>query len=289
MSLIKKTEYGEYTVILNSSNIIPNSNNSQLVYKFDTPVEFKDSHLSINQITLFKSWFNIRQFVNDTFTYYFLNDQGDLVPYTMTFQPGSYKVNDIQEYIESKLVETKHYWIDETNKKIYPIMFLTNSVFYSIQLILKPIPPNGSYSKPAGSTWNFKQEATGIQLIIPEGFGKLVGLSANSYPVNTQTTTYSVLSNQIPQMSGGISNLIVRCNVVNMGQFSSPSDLCHIITSNGISFGSQIVSEPKVTSWQPIINGQYSNIIFTISNTDLSRVDILDPELTLTFKIRKPI
>jgi hypothetical protein len=286
----KQKEYVEYTILMHSENVVPNSKNSKLIYRFDNPVTFKDAHISINQISLFKSWFNIRE-VNNTFTYYFLDENDELVPYTMTIDPGAYKVNDLQEAIESVLQTRKHFWLDSSNKYYYPIRIITNYVYYSIQLIVVPIPALGAgYTKPSGATWFMQAGPTGLQVVISSSntFGELIGYKPGSYPSTVQTTTFSALSNITPRMSGGIESLILRCNLVDMGQYSYPSDLCYIIGTSGISNGDQVLSTAPKDNWLPIKNGQYNNIQFTLSNVDLSTVDIKDPGIIISFKVRQP-
>jgi hypothetical protein len=47
------------TLVLNSENIVPNTNNSVLRYNFPNSVYLKEEYIAVQQISLYNSVFNI--------------------------------------------------------------------------------------------------------------------------------------------------------------------------------------------------------------------------------------
>ena len=48
-----------FIIVLNQSNITPDGQNSELVYRFPNSVVFKDKYIAVSSIAMFYSWFNI--------------------------------------------------------------------------------------------------------------------------------------------------------------------------------------------------------------------------------------
>ena len=63
------------TIILNSTNIVPNSGNSNFIYNFPAGgTQFKNDEIALSNISMYYSWFNINQalYNNNVFNYIWL-------------------------------------------------------------------------------------------------------------------------------------------------------------------------------------------------------------------------
>ena len=219
-----------YTLVLNSSNVI-GSNNSIFKYNFinGSFVVNADSEISISQVVIPYSWFNINKtfYTNATLQYKFPNGSTNNT-YTVIFPDGYYSVSDLNHYLQLYMVSQNQYFYSSTaGTNLYYIQIVTNTTYYSNQIIIYNVPtvlPSG-YSLPSnvingftytgfncntttagsvGSVSSFFPNATITpQVIIPAytgiyGIGSIIGFSGGTYPITQQSTSYNVLSNTIP-------------------------------------------------------------------------------------------
>jgi len=305
-----------YTLVLNSSNVI-GSNNSIFKYNFikGAFVINEDSEMCLSQIVIPYSWFNLNRafYSNVTLEYRFPNGSSNNL-YTVIFPDGYYSVEDLNNYLQLFMVSQNQYFYNSTTGlNLYYIQIVTNTTYYSNQIIITPIPvtlPSG-FSLPttvfngftytgfnsnsttagsSGSTNSFFPTSIIIpQLIIPSytgiyGIGSIIGFLAGTYPAVTQSTSYNVLSNSLPNATP-VNSIVVRSDVVN-NPCAMPSDIldCFSISS---SFGSNITYSPPYEKWISIQAGTYSSISIAFQDQNFMTLQANDPNVLIAILLRQ--
>ena len=274
------------TLILNSRNIVPNSNNSVLEYNFPAgSVTLDDTYLALESLTMYYSTFNITYANNNNFVQYRWIDN---VVYDVTFPDGFYDALGIQNYIRSVMLTNKHYLIDLAGEYVWFFGLTTNPSTYSIQMNFfacnTTAYPPATYTLPVGATWTVPLLANSVcpQIIISatNSFGLLVGFLAGTFPTsNITATNVSVLSTFTPQITP-LSSYILSCSLVN-NNYAVPNTFIYAFAPIG-TIGEQFSIQPFSFSFIPILKGQYST--FRVQLTDqLNRpVVIQDPNYVIT-------
>ena len=274
------------TLILNSRNIVPNSNNSVLEYNFPAgSVTLDDTYLALESLTMYYSTFNITYANNNNFVQYRWIDN---VVYDVTFPDGFYDALGIQNYIRSVMLTNKHYLIDLAGEYVWFFGLTTNPSTYSIQMNFfacnTTAYPPATYTLPVGATWTVPLLANSVcpQIIISatNSFGLLVGFLAGTFPTsNITATNVSVLSTFTPQITP-LSSYILSCTLVN-NNYAVPNTFIYAFAPIG-TIGEQFSIQPFSFSFIPILKGQYST--FRVQLTDqLNRpVVIQDPNYVIT-------
>jgi hypothetical protein len=292
-------EFDVYTVILNKTNIVPNTGNSVLLYKFNSSIEFKDASVSLSSLNIFNSWFNISASLqNNQFSYKWFNSLGVLnQTYTITFPDGYYSVNDMNEFVQSQLVTRGHYLQHTVDSNyIYHIEFVSNPSYYAIQMNIYAMrTSDANYTKGVSTNtdlypvWGWPAEFTSIQVILTSTnkFYRLIGINPGTYPTISDSNNHTYLSAFTPTMDP-VSSLMVQCSIVNQGGFSDPSDILYSFTSGNISFGGMIDKEITKDTFCRIRDGVYQNFTVKITDQDYNRVDIRDPSIVLMLNFRMP-
>ena len=234
-----------YNLILNSSNLI-GSNNNQYKYNFiggsfDVP---DGAELSISQITIPYSWFNITSALgNNTFTYTMPVGSTETT-ITVTLVDGFYTIIDLNIALSASLKANKFYFYSTTNtvgvgfsnipstQIIYPIQFGVNPTNYANTMTFQYIPTSSTnVLLQYGSGWlwanasNFPLQPKLPKLTIPQqnsvnisastyGIGNILGFTNRVYPApvdifyglaNTFTTATPDVNNSVPLTINGNS------------------------------------------------------------------------------------
>jgi hypothetical protein len=273
------------TIILNSTNITPGSNNTELVYDFPSGgVEFKNDEISINSISLFYSWFNINAQLYNNATYEYIW-QG--VSYTVTMPNGNYGIIDINSFLQNVMLTNGHYLVDSSGDFVYYLEWELNISRYAVQLNAYPIPtalPMG-WSNPGGVVFPLVTETPQITILSTNNFKDIIGFNAGTYPSVVQNTQFSFLSTIAPQVSP-INSIIVECNLIN-NPLSTPSKLLYSFTPTNAIFGEVIKEQVPEFSFNDIQNGFYNQIIIKFKDQNLREMVINDPQIVVLLVIRK--
>jgi hypothetical protein len=202
-----------YNLILNSSNLI-GSNNNQYKYNFiggsfDVP---EGAELSISQITIPYSWFNITSALgNNTFSYIMPTGTVDTTV-TVTLVDGFYTIADLNIALNASLKANRYYFYSQSNTTtvgfsnipssqiVYPIQFGTNPTNYANTVTFQYIPNSTiNVTSQFGTGWvwanaiNYPTNAKLPKLVIPQqnsvnisastyGIGNILGLTNRTYP-----------------------------------------------------------------------------------------------------------
>jgi hypothetical protein len=310
-----------YNLIINSNNSVGSSNS---FYKYNfinggfriTP----DSQICISQLQIPYSWFNLNaSFYNNTTLYYkWYRGSGLFDTYTLTFPDGFFTTDSLNTYIQQYCISQNQYFTNSiTGQNLYYIQLITNTTYYANQLILLTLPtgiPSG-YTVPTivinGFTYtgfNCNPTTAGLsggntnyfcsvgyaytpQVIINSyvgtaSIGSIIGFTGGTYPLTTQSSSYSVLSNKTP-ISTNVNNLVLRCDLVNNG-CSMPSDVLDSININ-TAFGSSILYEPSYEKWITLnTHGHFASFVIYFQDQNFNAVKIRDNNILLSLLIRVP-
>jgi len=285
------------TLILNSSNVVAGSNNTQYTYNFPNGgFVFQDDLIAVQEISQYFSAFNITTaYNNKTYSYIWV----DGTSHTVTMPNCFFQITDINAYLQSVMVSNSHYLKDSTGNNVYLLELVVNQPLYAVQLnsylISTAIATANTWTLPAGATWVLPTNPILPYLVIPaNNFGNLIGFSAGQYPAGAisgvppaqvQTPAYtsaqSILSTTAPQITP-YSSFLVYCSLVN-NKAVIPSQLIFSFTPTDATFGALQSYKPNAElAWNKIENGVFNQ--FTIEFRDqLGRpISFQDPNTLIT-------
>jgi len=276
------------SIILNSSNIVNYTGNSQLEYKFPTSVRFeKGAKIALSNISLFYSWFNFTSSNNNLSLSYKWIDGNS---YTIQIESGFYDVSALNSFIQSKMISNKHYMIDGSSQYVYFIEIVENKNKYAVQLNLYTVPTSAEasslgWTKPAGASWSFPTSDTTPQVIFDSNINANLGFNKNIYyPSSPASSTVSFLSSTTPQITS-VNSMILTCNLLN-SSFASPNNILHTFSFGNAGFGDSIDVTPTTPTFLTISEGVYSSIKLQFFDGNLNPVEILDPSMVLMLVIQ---
>jgi len=253
------------TLIVNSSNVVPNTNNS--VYKYNFPagnVEFvKGQKLALGSIQMFYSTFNITASQgNNQFSYVWVDGR----EITITIPDGFYEISTLNDFLHFVMVQQGHYLLDTAGNYYYFITMVINASTYQIDVNCFPISlatypvatyTIGTYTASTITTsspttpvyWSRPTSPiTPMFRVLANNFRNIIGFSAGYYPqgatgyASTTPTTplaQAVITNS-PSTTTFTITSIVGTALTTTG---SPSLLAGmVISGTGITAGTYIVS-----------------------------------------------
>ena len=187
-------EYNYNTIYLNHSHIVHGTKKSVLKYDFFQAIAFEKSSLSLLSMTLNTSWYNISEALNNNkFSYKWFDNSGELtVNVNITIQDGVYTVNNLNEYIQSRLYSNGHYYKQVSSGNIiYPFLIQTNETYYALQLTVFAMRTASADYVKGSTDWNWPSSFTTPQFIInsTNTFYQFLGISPGTYPSEVETTT----------------------------------------------------------------------------------------------------
>lgn len=301
------------TLILNSANILPNTNNSKLTYRFPTSIILeKGQKLAMTSFSMYYSTFNITSaYSNNVLQYVWF----DGLTYTITIPDGFYDIPSLNNFVHSVMVSNLHYCLQASNGYyVYFLTLTTNTTYYAVSLntlgLNQQLATTNGWSVPNGATWTIPTITT--QYIYPmfyilnNGFQDIVGLSTGYYPLGTAPATItagtqpstanapygkalsvSFLSTFTPQVSP-VASYTVTCSILN-NKYSIPNSLLY---SFGIpstaTFGSYFSIIPPQMAFVDIMEGNYNELTIQILDQNLREVAIQDPTIVILLNISDP-
>jgi hypothetical protein len=226
-----------------------------------------------------------------------------------------YEISQINEYLQWVFINAPYlssafisptptspiYLVDSAGKNVYYFELLVKPTSYAIQLNTNNVPtalPVG-YTNPGGMV--FPAQTYNPVVSTPLNFNKLIGFAStfssaqnqNNSGTNPGTTsaykigsTYSYLSTLTPQMQPNPNLLLTISNVDN--KYANPSSIIYSI-SPSVPIGQLIVEKPPEFAWNEMINGTYNELRVVLLGTDLSSVQIKDPNMTIVLVIKEGV
>jgi len=272
------------TIILNTSNIVENSNNTRFVYNFPSGgFTFKNDMIALLSLYQYFSIFNITSdYGNNTFSYTWF----DGVEYTITIPDGYYEISDLNSYFQSIMIANTHYMTNSAGQSIYFLEFIVNTSRYAVQINSYPldadIQSTNGYILPSGASWSVPTTSTLSQFNVnTSAFGEVLGYEIGSYP-DTQvgSTTSSFLSSVAPQITP-YSSILVSCNLVN-NRAVIPSNILSSYTPLGTNIGSLFKFEPNYLQFADVEDGQYTQLVLEFRDQLSRPIIIRDPNMLMT-------
>ena len=274
------------TIIMNSTNVVPNGKNNALVYKFPNSVQFNNHTIAVQSISLYYSWTNINAnpLENNTFSYIWYVGATPTT-YTIVIPDGLYEITDINKYLQFKFIENGTYLINASNNFVYYADIVVNPNRYAIQVNTFAVPT----TLPAGFTtpanWvGFPTTTFNPSLIFPPNFSDLIGYADNfATSLNTGVgTTLSYLSTTSPAVQPNSSIYLAMSNINN--KYASPSSIIYNITPR-VGLGQQINEFPPQFAWNKLMSGTYNELRVQFLGQDKQPITLLDPEMSIVFVI----
>lgn len=276
MSKTSKT----FSLVLNNSNVVPNTNNSQYKYNFiGGNFKTKNARICISQVTIPYSWFNIsNQWANKSINFNWTVG-GVTSEYTWIIPDGFYTVATLNEWLKQQMISIGAFLINSSGSYVYYAAIVTNQTYYANQLILNLIPtslPTG-YTEPTLAVngvdfigYPTLSISTGINFDVTGSVAPLLGFAGGSAYGNA-ITNVSQLSTQTP-VATNVNSLIVHCNAAS-NPITMPSDILDSIPIIDTTFGANINYSPSFQRWISITDGTYNTLIVTL--TDENNINIV--------------
>jgi len=293
------------SIIISGKDLVESSAPWNDTYKYTFPtgmVRFKDCEIAVSSVSIWFSWYNISEELNNnTFTYTW-NAEPVSGPYTITIPDGSYTVAELNEYVQYQMKLNGHYAKDGYNYR-YFIEFVWNPTKYKIQLNSYPINtgPSGSWTLPTfvGTqvAWDWPADPTQCpQVTLTRdatnrvGFGYLTGFDTGTYP-DTVTPTivppkecYSVLAQSVDEMEP-ISSVVLGTSLLqNTLAVPTTTLFSFPITDHG--YGERTAQAGQLV-FCPITDGLYTEFFIRFYDQDGNRFKMLDPDITVFLVIRQ--
>jgi len=274
------------TLILNSTNVVPNTYNSQYSYVFPSGgIQFQEGdQICIQSISLPYSNFNISSaYGNNSFQYTLLG-----TTYTVSIPSSFCTITDLNNLLQQSFIQNGLYLMDSNSNYVFYGQLQLNQALYSYEYDAFAIPtslPSG-YTNPANVLYHSITISTPstIQLVVPSGFGNLIGFTAGTYPANSQTTNYSITSNKTPNMSP-VNSFVVRCSAIN-NRYSIPPDVLFSFTPSNVQFGSNIVVTPTIPGWIDLRAGSYTSLTLQLVDQNFNSVQFQDYNCCIQILVR---
>jgi hypothetical protein len=257
------------TIILNQTNIVPNSGNSQMVYNFPSTANFDNCEIAVSSINMYYSWENISVALgNNTFSYTWVTDAGNLT-FECIIPDGQYEISDINNFLQYEFLRNGTYLINESNQPVWYIEMLVNAQEYAVQVNTFPVPT----SLPSGWSYPVANPTTGMagwignsstvfnpSITFPSNFNNVVGYTSGfSTSLNSgNNTNLSYLSdNGAPNVQPNSTLYVSVSGIQN--PYAIPNSIIYSISPT-VAFGEQIVSRPPNFTFNTMLGGTYSNI-----------------------------
>jgi hypothetical protein len=279
------------TIILGQSNIIPNTGNSQFLYRFPTSARLDPRQkLAVSSITMTYSTYNITAANgNNTYSYVWF----DGLAYAVVMPDGFYTIDMINSYLQFTFINNGHYMIAPNGENVYFAVITANITTFTVEVVVFPCsstlyPTTGAspYVIPPGAAPVWTPPVTAIvpQLIIlATNFRNIIGYAAGSYPAfQSYTTIQAFQSTSVPQISP-LTSYVFQCSLIN-NLYSVPNSLFYSFTPQ-VPFGTQMVIEPKFPIAVPIFEGTYSTFTLQITDQNFKPVTIIDPNMIIVLGI----
>jgi hypothetical protein len=285
-----------FTLVLNSTNVTSSSTNTNFKYNFiNGGFQLKNMEMCVSSITLPYSFYNVSSYYNNR-TFSLIFPKGATTQtISVTLPEGFYTVTDINSYIQQICLDNGAYLIDSTGNYVYYQQLVYNSTYYSVQLLLYPVPttlPTGYSYASAGTLYtssaNLPTTSYTPQLVLSSAgsISTIIGfVSGATYPSTQSTTNQSILSTLTP-VGSTVNSIIMQCSLVN-NPVTSPSDILDSLPIHNSTFGSNITYEPSFEKFISLSDGTFNNFTFSFRDQNLNEIYARDPNVSITLIIRQ--
>jgi len=289
------------TLILNTTNIVPDGQNNKFVYRFPNSVQFRDSYLAFAQATLYYSWFNITENLrNNILQYNWIDGAGVATTYTINVPDGLYEIKTLNDLLQFTMIQNGHYLVNAANENVYYAEFKVNPSRYAVQIntFLFPTALPAGFTNPAGVA--FPPQSFNPVITLPPNinqvFGYVAGFQTNqnlnnayvpptsTYVAKLANGTLSYISTVAPNVQPNSSLLFSISNIDNA--YAQPTSIIYTLVPN-VAVGQILNERPANFIWNKLIPGTYNELRLTILGTDLNPIKINDPQITIVLVIKE--
>jgi hypothetical protein len=273
------------SVILNRNNVVPNTNNSTLVYNFPNSVDLTGARIAISNISMYYSWDNINiTYQNNTFSYTWRVGTTNTI-FNVVIPDGLYEVKDLNAFLQFTFIQNGHYLVNSSGQNVYYAEFVVNPNRYAIQINTYPVPTSlpALFTQPSNwvgyPTQNFNPIIT-----LPASFNEILGYAAGfATALNLgSNTNLSYLSSTSPQVQPNSSLLFALSGIDN--KYASPSSILYSLAPS-VNIGELIVEKPAEFNWNKLLAGTYSQLRLQILSNTFQPITIRDPQMTIVLII----
>jgi hypothetical protein len=274
------------TIILNQTNATVDE--SVFEYTLPGSATFKETdQIAISSVQLFYSWFNITSELNNNeFEYIFPTSSGTITR-SVIIPDGFYTLSDLNSFLQSVMVSNGDYAKDINNRNVYFLQISENQTAYSVQFDCFPVPTSaqatalGYTQAPSGG---YPVSASTPQIVIEvNNFQTYTGFIAGTYPITPQSSTYSVLSQNTPEVSH-VNTILLNCNIVN-NPLAIPSNIIYAFTPNA-RFGSIISPNINELIWNTIQKGSYETLRLQFLNELYQPIKLRDSSVIIQLVVK---
>ena len=279
-------------IAINQNNLVSSSINNQFLYTFPAgAVNFKKGdQIALQSLNLYYSWYNISAALgNNSFSFVWYSGSGPTATTVNVVIPdGFYTVAQLNAYLQYVMVQNLMYLIDSSGNFVYFITLTTNSVSYRIEIICDYLLTSAqasalSYTQPVGAPSYVTTNIT-PQVVIPDtNIQSYLGFNAGTYPPATQSTTYSVNGQNVPEVSPQ-SSIYLLCSLVR-NLYAVPQSIVINFVPN-VTYGSQISVNPTFPQYLNILEGNYAYFTCNFTDQNYNPLPIIDTNLSIVFSLR---
>lgn len=272
-------------IIINTSHY---AGGNRYQYKFPNPISFKKARVSVHQVSLYNSTYNISSSLgNNTYSVIWING----TTYNFVLDDGYYSASDLNDAIQLQMATRGLYCISGTGSNQLYVFFVsiqTNPVQYKMQLDVSYVPTSSQanslgYSLPSGVNWSFPNTPKTPQLVLSSGLQTLLGFNKQTtFPTTPQTTNQTFLSTTYPIISP-VFCYIFTTNLLNSRYNAVPTVLYQLPLT--ASYGSLITVTNQAEQKLSIRDGTYSFVEIQLWDQFYNLLDLQDPELVLALII----
>jgi len=265
------------TLIVNSSNVVANTNNSVFKYNFPAGnVEFmKGQKLALGSIQMYYSTFNITAAQGNNSVSYVWVDGREI---TITIPDGFYEIATLNDFLHFVMVQQGHYLLDSAGNYYYFITLVVNSSTYQIDVNCFPISlatyPVATYSigTYTASTITTSSPTTPVLWsrptspitpmfrVLATNFRNIVGFQAGYYPQGQ--TGYASTIPTTPLAQAAIT-------ITATSTFSITSIVGTTLTTTGSPalLAGMVISGTGITTGTYIVSGSANTWLVSVSQT----------------------
>lgn len=281
------------TIVLNQSNLLQDGNNSTLVYKFPSSINFSNHEIALQSATLYNAISNINSSLSNNRFSYTWTVGVTVTTYSVVIPDGLWEISDVNKYIQFVCIQNGTYLIDSLGKNVYYLEIIVNPNRYGVMLNTFPVPT----SLPVGYTAPTANPATGALafagypttsitpvVTFPANFSKIVGFADGFVSTTSGSLNMSFLSSVAPQVQPNPIIYLALTGIDN--SYSNPSTIIYSLSPN-VGFGEKIITTVPEFGYNKLTPGMYPQLTLQLLGANLQPIKILDPDMTFLLIIRK--
>lgn len=278
--------------------------------------QFARARLSLTNLNLYNSWYNITAARNNNTFQYVYPEGSAFVPHTVVLPDGSFEtVDEINDHLQLALLANGDYLIhynDETGESTIDtfISIAASTYAYAYTITLNQLPavittrspvdgdgsgwfaPAAGYVTPVASVVNASDENFTPQFIIlatsagagttntngTTSFSKVMGIVPGTYGTNIISSGQVVVTSTFAPQIQYTSVVYVACNLVNMGDTNRNPNVFFQFVPNA-PFGELVIVVPPYPVFVPVADSFYSYIQITLFDENFNPLQMQDPQV----------